>query len=236
MLRIAALDDEQEYLDEIKSITVKCMSMLGLDYDFRMYFRGTDLFDDLDDEEYFDIYFLDMEMPGVSGLDVARQIRVKYIDAVIIYITNYIKYAAEAYEVNTYRYISKEMMKEKLPEVYSSLYEKLLYKEKQYYTVCKHQQYERIPYREIYYLKKEGKNVIIVHRRGESRIRKTIKEIWNEINKCTLFVIIDRAYIVNIMHVMSIKNQQALIRDNSILPVSRARLESVIEQVKNHWR
>lgn len=51
-------------------------------------------------------------MPGENGIEAAREIRRFYPDPIIMFITNFVDYAIEAYEVNTYRYIPKECLKE----------------------------------------------------------------------------------------------------------------------------
>ena len=55
-------------------------------------------------------------MPVKNGIEVAKEIRKLYPEPVIIYVTNHLNYAVEAYEVNTYRYIAKESKKRRLYE------------------------------------------------------------------------------------------------------------------------
>ena len=64
-------------------------------------------------EEKFDMYILDIRMPGENGIEAAREIRRLYPDPVIIFITNFVDYAIEAYEVNTYRYIPQRVSERK---------------------------------------------------------------------------------------------------------------------------
>ena len=57
--------------------------------------------------------------------------------------------------------------------------------------------FERIAYRDIYYLMKEGKYVVFVHKRGRNKVRKTMEEVLFELNSSE-FVMIDRSYAANL--------------------------------------
>mgnify|MGYP002552108967 CR=1 FL=1 len=87
----------------------------------------------------------------------------------------------DRYEVNTYRYIPKTKMEEKLPEAYESLLPELMKREEQYYVIEKKGEIEKIAYSDIYYMRKEGKYVVIVHRFGESKIRKSMIHFQEEL-------------------------------------------------------
>lgn len=222
MLRIAVLDDETVCIARIRQITNECMSRIGMKYEIHEYKNGQDILDDLEKEKYFDIYLLDVELPGINGLEIAKQIRRKYTDPVLIYITNYVDYAVEAFEVNTYRYIPKRMLDDKLPQAYLAM-EPLLKKKKyydQFYLIEKYGQQKKVFYRDIYYLKKDRKYVILVHKGGIDQVRISIGEILAELQS-EKFLLIDRGYIVNIDYVQSIKDYQVYVQNGEVLPVSK---------------
>lgn len=235
MLNIAVLDDQGEYVKQIGRLTAESMQNLGISYTFKKYIKVSELVSDLREKEYFDIYLLDVEMPEMTGIEVARMIRKECWGPAIIYITNHVEYAVEAFEVNAYRYIPKSMLEEKLPEAFTALISQMEREEEEVYRIKKGCQFERIPYKEIYYLKKEDKYVQIIHKRGESRVRKTLSQVRDELGS-SQFIMIDRSYVVNILHIMSLKNQQILLRDGSMLPVSKPRLLQVKKEILEYWR
>ena len=122
MLRIAVLDDQELYVNKIDEITRKAMLKHGIAYELFKYTSTEEFLYDLSEDNKCDIYLIDVELQTTSGLEVARQIREKYYDSVIIYVTNYIEYAVAGYEVNAYRYIPKNILEEKLPEAYAAVY------------------------------------------------------------------------------------------------------------------
>ena len=212
------------YIERIRHITETCMRQLEMRYEIHAYETGQSVLDDLRKEIYYDVYLLDVQLPDMNGLEVAKQIRHRWSDPIVIYITNYVKYAVDAYELNTYRYIPKESLEEKLPKAYASMGDILRKQEKRRrtYVVERYAQKETILYRDIYYLKKDRKYVILVHKDGETSVRKTMSEIIEELGE-NEFLLIDRSYAVNIEHVQSVKNCQVYLQNGEVLPVSKPR-------------
>lgn len=62
------------------------------------------------------IFFLDIDFCSISqnGMELARKIRKRNSDAIIVFITNYIEYAPEGYEVSAFRYLLKKDIDTKL--------------------------------------------------------------------------------------------------------------------------
>ena len=106
MIRIMILDDDEMYLKKEKDITEQYFAEKNVDCTVTIY-QNVEWFLLGLNEEKFDMYILDIRMPGENGIEAAREIRRLYPDPVIIFITNFVDYAIEAYEVNTYRYIPK---------------------------------------------------------------------------------------------------------------------------------
>ena len=212
MIRIMILDDDEMYLKKEKDITEQYFAEKNVDCTVTIY-QNVEWFLLGLNEEKFDMYILDIRMPGENGIEAAREIRRLYPDPVIIFITNFVDYAIEAYEVNTYRYIPKE---------------------ERYYIINKRNEVEKLAYSDIFYMKKEGKYVIFVHRRGEVKIRASLSTVEKELNSKE-FIISDRGYLANIQHVMKMKGRDLYMRDGNIITVGRERFKGVREAILNYW-
>lgn len=94
---------------------------------------------------------------------------------------------------------------------------------------------EKVPIKDIYYLYKDGKNVVFQTRNGESSIRKTLSEVYEELPEQN-FIYVDRSFIVNIEHVMKLKNKQIYMSNGEIIPVSKPQLERVKTEIILIWR
>lgn len=90
MINFIICDDNQKVVEDIKKVVAKCMMKNNFEY-------KTHLFYDLDDRFMkitrstlpFKIYILDIETPSRSGIDVARIIRDKDVESIIIFITGH---------------------------------------------------------------------------------------------------------------------------------------------------
>ena len=69
---------------------------------------------DVNIADEYDVAFLDIDMPQMSGIDLARKIHEHWPNTVIIFITNYVQYAPDGYEVGAFRYLMKNQITEKL--------------------------------------------------------------------------------------------------------------------------
>lgn len=233
MIKIAILDDEEEALEKEEQITRQYFHSKKVECEITLY-QSSEWFLLGLKEEKFDLYILDAEMPGKNGIEVAREIRKLYPEPIIIYITDHLNYAVEAYEVNTYRYIPKDQLKDRLYLTYDALLPALMAREEKYYIIKKRSEIEKIAYSDIFYVKKEGKNVVFVHRNGETSIRESLSTIEKELNSKD-FIIVDRGYLANIKHVMKMKNRDLYIRNGEIIAVGRERFKYVRKAILNYW-
>lgn len=72
-------------------------------------------------KDVFDLIFLDIFMPGLSGMETAREIRALGIDTPIVFLTTSPDFALESYDVNAVDYLLKPVDAEKLQRVLSRL-------------------------------------------------------------------------------------------------------------------
>ena len=54
-----------------------------------------------------DLVFLDIQMPGLTGFEVARQLIERKISSHVVFVTAFDQYAIEAFEVNALDYLLK---------------------------------------------------------------------------------------------------------------------------------
>ena len=75
-----------------------------------------------------------------------------------------------------------------------------------------------------------------MHKHGVSRERKTIAEFIESVQSLDTFVVVDRSYIVNAFHIMTLKKQEIVLRNGETIPVSRPKLSYVKQEIMRIWR
>ena len=93
---------------------------------------------------------------------------------------------------------------------------------------------EKIPYKEIYYIERDGKNAVITAVGGISKVRKSLQQVYEELDM-EEFIYIDRGCIVNIIHIMQIKDGTAVLKNGTALFISRSHLQEVKEEINHYW-
>lgn len=134
MIRIAVCDDRKEYQDALCRYIEEYMAEKGdMESEISRFFSGDELIEKIKVTP-FDIYFLDILMPGTNGVEVGRMIREADQMSVIVYVTVSREFAFEAFGVRAFQYLEKPVKKEELFDVLDRIF--YLLEEKKSYRVC----------------------------------------------------------------------------------------------------
>lgn len=245
MLQIGICDDEPLLLNEIKEISEDCLQQQQAFSILSTYTDGKSLFYDIQDGKRFDLLLLDIEMPGLSGMELAKRIHELLPDALMLFVTAHYKYAVDAYELHIFRYIPKNQLKERLPHALRDAVSLLEIQNTDSYIISSQNRLERIPYKEILYIEKDGKNALFhtvstqkqpADLAGKNRrVRKTLTEVFDELHS-EEFHFIERGYIVNLRHVTGISHTDCILADQTRLPVSQSRLPEFKKRLSSYWK
>ena len=108
MIIVAICEDERYILEELRRKVEKYINRKSLDASIKTFMSGEEL---LKAKKKFDIILLDLMLPGIDGLEVARQISCR---SRIIFVTSYREYAVEAFDANAVHYLVKPVTEERL--------------------------------------------------------------------------------------------------------------------------
>lgn len=199
MLRVAVAEDDVYFRKEL----IKSLSMLeGINVDYSTG-DGYDFFNALLKIKP-DIAIMDIGMPGMSGIDVAKNIRSQLPDLEIIFITSYDEYIKEAINLYAADYIEKPLNAERLKQTLSRI--KRRYFEVENMLQLKTEEGIRLinPY-DICLIEAYGKRTIVYTSYGDFLTEISLKEIEKLLNKEAFFRT-GRSFLVNVLKVSSIKS------------------------------
>ena len=240
MLRIAVCDDDREAAQAHREIAEQCVRQWGAQGEKTAVetcvYTSSDnlLYDIAEDHFFFDLILLDIEMPGYSGMELAARIRPCLPNVRIIFITSHMEYAIDAFELSVFRYVPKNDRDKRLPAAIRAAVRLILLEEGRTYTIQTGSRLERIPYKDILCIEREGKNASITSSGGISKVRKSLQQVYEELG-AEEFIYIDRGCIVNLIHVMQVKDGMAVLKNGVSLPISRSHLQQVKEQINRYW-
>ena len=112
MTRIAFCDDDAALLHQMQDFLEQYRTLRGVQLELAPYTKPVELLADIEAGVRFDVLFLDVLMPGINGINAAREIR-RYDTAVqIIFVTSSSEFAVQSYVVGAYYYQLKPIWKD----------------------------------------------------------------------------------------------------------------------------
>ncbi len=168
------------------------------------------------------LIFLDIEMPGVNGLDFAKTIPE---NTLIIFTTAYSQYALDSYEVEAVDYLVKPIHLERFKKAVTKAetYFNLLKNAKaslentttDYISIRADRQNYRVYHRDILYIE-ALKDYVIIHTPNEKHITWiNLKNIHLQLPK-EQFLRVNKSYVVNIAYITSYSNHTIFVGTTEI--------------------
>ena len=235
MLHIAICDDENSIVSANRKVAEETLKKCGSIGKITTYTSSENLlYDIIEDKFFFDLILLDIEMPVSTGMEVAEKIKPFLPNVKVIFITSHIEYAIDAFELSIFRYVPKDAIEKRLANAIEDAVKLLQLEEGKVYTIQTNSRLEKIPYKEIYYIERDGKNASIRAESGVSKVRKSMQQVYEELAS-EEFIYIDRGCIVNMIHIMQIKDGMAVLKNGTTLSISRSHLQEVKEQINTYW-
>lgn len=170
-----------------------------------------------------DLIFLDIQMPGITGIEFAKTISRRTL---IVFTTAYSEYALDSYEVDAIDYLIKPVEPERFRKAadkalaYSSL---LMQEEKEniepaaddYFFVKSDRKYFKVNFEDILFV--EGLKDYVILQLEEQRIitRMNLKAM-NELLPKSLFLRVNKSYIVNTARIEAFDNNDIFIKTHEI--------------------
>lgn len=216
-MRIAVCDDDRAIREELSRLIQKQVS----EVDIVGYQSGEEF---INAKENFDIYFLDIEMGKMSGMDIARRIREREENSsqrsIIIFVTGYREYMEAAFDVNAFHYLIKPIDVEKFSEVFSRAWkEASVFEEqtKKHILVKSSGIQQKLLLKDIYYIESGNKKVIFHTTNGTLEVYGKMEELENGLGNT--FYRCHRCYLVNMEKISaySADNIQVTSGDNLLL-------------------
>ena len=225
MIRILICDDDISFASRLRELVTNALMQAGEAVQIQVYQYAEEISDFL--IKQCDIAFLDIDFEGkaYTGLDIAKSIRKNSSDAIIIFVTNFPKYAPEGYEVQAFRYLLKEELDSKLRLYLNQAIEHL----STFHDFLRFHasgEYFCVPLRDISYIEAQLR-MVAVHMIGDAPGSPPKYTFYEKIStleeslEARGFIRTQKSYLVNMRHIKRYQYTEVLLSNGVILPASR---------------
>lgn len=204
-----------------------CRELAGHELNLKHYQSAEDCLADHAFLEEADIFLIDIQLEGSSGIELGKRLIKTYPQIKIIFISGYIRYAPEVYEVPHVYFVWKPDLEVRLPQALQ--------------MACRQSRRSILPLNwkghrkfifmdDIMYIERELRKSRIVLPEQEHYVYMTLEELMDRLQE-QRFIRIHKSYIVNFDHISEFCRQSIVLRDGTQLPVSRTYRAAVSERI-----
>ncbi len=229
-VRVAIAEDEKYCSDQLQSYLQRFAQDSGEPVSVEGFSNGASLV-----EHYrgtWDLLLLDVDMPGMSGLDAARMIRRSDPDVIILFITNLAQYAIRGYEVGALDYLLKPVSYYALSMKLHAALRLLRRNQDRYLMLPQDGGMVRLPLSRLYYVEAFGHQLHYHTTEGElvSTTTQTLSALEGEMEG---LVRCHKSFLVNMHYVDSVRSGTVLVAGREI-PVGRSHRKALIEALLHY--
>jgi len=214
MLNIAVVEDNRQDMEQLLSYIERYSREKGAELQTSSFLDGGELLEDY--QARYDIIFLDIEMPGLNGMDLARQLRTRDSNVVLVFVTQIAQYAIQGYSVGALDYVLK-------PVSYRTFSVKLeramgLARRRASSQILVRQSdgVLRLDTRQVYYIDVHDRMLHYHTELGDFATRETLQSVEEKLAPFH-FVRGNHWYIVNLYHVSGVRDDKVIVNGQELM-------------------
>ncbi len=180
-----------------------------------------------------DLILFDIEMPGLSGMDVAKKVRENDKHTIIVFVTNLAQYAIEGYSVNAFDFLLKPVNYSsfvlKLDRVFNEIHH---HKDEAFITFTTKNGIMKLDVNDISYVEVKNHDVIYHSLNNQYKVRSTMTKAAEELSSYH-FELCNACYLVNLKYVSKIENNMVKVGEDRLM-ISQSKRKSFLSAVAKY--
>lgn len=230
MINIAIVEDDINYQNTLKVFLERYKQERNEEYKIDIFSNALNF---LDEKKFYNIIFLDIEMPFMNGIEAAKKIRETNKNSTIIFITNIAKYAVKGYEVDAMDFLIK-------PVEYFNLSLKLdkaikIQKDDSTHNILVNNSsgFMKLDISTILFVESSLHYVIYYLEDGTIKVRDSMKRVEETLKKFH-FAKCNNSYLVNLDKISKVQNDDIYI-GKEIIKISRSKKKEFLDALATFY-
>ena len=217
MLKIAICEDEPIHLKELKNQILKyipepCEISAYCTKEELSAFQEIPFWD-------FDLVFMDIQLGDMSGMQLAQSLSAKNAATQIIFVSQFLDYISDVYEIDHIYFIYKQNLQEYLPKAIHKALEKLDSIKRDCYTFSWNRENYQVSLSSILYMERILRTTEIHTGSTTYKTSEKLKDCLPKLNRN--FAICHRSFLVNMRHISAFEPGNLVLCDQFRIPLSR---------------
>lgn len=227
MIRIISVEDDAWQQAQLCSYLMRYGASHGVEIKTECYPNGASFLAAYHGQA--EIIFLDIQMQGLSGYEVAEQLRANGDPTMLVFITNLIQYAVKGYRVEAAEFLVKPLNEYDFNATMTRLIKRLTYRHGPTLTIQADGRLLRLPMREIAYIEVRDRRLIYHVADYEYATWEAIRTVEAKLSKED-FIRCHGSFLVQLGWIQSC-DDELILRDGTKIPISRAKKAEVKKQL-----
>lgn len=231
LLYIAICDDEKIVCEQLAQQIEDYCSQNSQKVFISTFLNGEDLYALLKKGQHFDLFFLDIMLYQLNGIELGKYIRENLDNQAsqIIFISAQQKYAMELFALHPLDFLVKPISPLQIAACIE-LTKKIKERSRVCFTYQTNGIIKNIPLNDIYYFESCARKIKIFSTQGQDEFYGKLVDVYNKVKEYP-FLYIHKSYLVNYSWVRCNKFSAMILENGQELPVSRSKQKTTMQRI-----
>lgn len=218
-MQVFICDDERKMADSLANMVEEKLESGCV----KVFYSGQELWNSLCSETCH-VVFLDIDMPDISGLDIASKMSQLSFKPLLVFVTSHDELVYDSLKFHPFGFIRKNYIRQELEQILNDC-KRAVNEHKKDFSFMTPEGNIRVPIEDIRYLEADGNYLKINTKKGNFRFRNTMYAVENALAESG-FVRIHKGYMVNQAAVRILGKEEIVLNNGERIPIGKSYAET----------
>ena len=227
-MRIAVCDDDLKFLQELSGLLNQYGEEYNCNIEYKTYTNPLELVSQIEKGIHYDVILLDVFMPGINGIQCAKDIRTFDNFVKIVFLTSSAEFAVQSYAVRAYQYLLKPIQKENLFLTLRLLEKEAETVERYIFILKSKTGITKISLSKLEYCEVINRKIILHLSNGEEcECNLRMNELEEKMKNFEMFLKPHRSFLINMDYIQTLTTHSIVMECGTRIPVPREKYAQI---------